>query len=54
MKLLNTELMTRLQTIEMDGRNDEEMTDYEMQMLASVKELRLQLEPLRRQIIDLQ
>lgn len=46
--------MTKLQTVEMDGRRDDEMTEYEMQMLSSIKELRLQMEPLRRQIIELQ
>jgi hypothetical protein len=51
LKLLNTDLMTKLQTVEMEGRSGEEMSEYEMLMLNSIKELRLQMEPLRRQII---
>lgn len=46
--------MTKLQTVEMEGRSGEEMSEYEMLMLNSIKELRLQMEPLRRQIIELQ
>lgn len=53
-KLLNTELSTRLQTIELEGRNEDQMSEYEMQMLNSIKELRLQMEPLKKQIIELQ
>jgi hypothetical protein len=37
LKLLNTDLMTKLQTVEMDGRDGEDMTEYEMLMLNSIK-----------------
>ena len=54
LKMMNTELMTKLHTTEMDTHKDEYLSEYEMQMLSSIKELRLQMEPLKKQISELQ
>lgn len=46
--------MTKLQTTEMDSHKEDYMTEYEVQMLGSIKELRLQMEPLKKQVTELQ
>lgn len=46
--------MTKLQTIEMSGYQQNQINDYEMQLLNSLKELRLQMDPLKKQLLDLQ